>query len=94
LVNLDSRPARGALTRREPPGQALAEAISLARELASLPQSALRSDRLASYEQWPLPLAESLACEYRHGLATLETGELRGGLHRYASGEWRHGRFT
>jgi hypothetical protein len=27
--------------------------------------------------------------EYRHGIATLETGELFGGLDRYAAGEWR-----
>ena len=60
--------------------------------MASRPQAALRSDRLASYEQWSLPLEEALACEYRHGLATIATGELREGLARYASGEWRRGR--
>jgi hypothetical protein len=30
--------------------------------------------------------------EYRHGLATLETGELFQGLESYASGAWRERR--
>ena len=71
------------------PGQTLAAAIELAREIASRPQAALRSDRLSSYEQWSLPLDEALAGEYRHGIATFATGELFSGLDRYASGEWR-----
>jgi enoyl-CoA hydratase len=70
-------------------GQARPAAIALAHEVASRPQAALRSDRLSSYEQWSLPLDEALANEYRHGLATLQTGELFSGLDRYASGEWR-----
>ena len=49
----------------------------------------LRSDRASSYEQWSLDLDEALSNEYRHGIATLETGELFGGLDRYAAGEWR-----
>ena len=39
-------------------------------------------------------LEEALGCEYRHGVATIETGELVGGLGRYASGDWRQGSFT
>jgi enoyl-CoA hydratase len=70
-------------------GEALSAAIELARELASKPQAALRSDRLSSYEQSSLPLDQALAAEYRHGMRTLETGELFGGLDRYASGDWR-----
>jgi len=84
----------GLANRLVPPGQALSAAISLAHEIASRPQAALRSDRLASYEQWPLGLEEALACEYRHGVATIETGELVGGLGRYASGDWRQGKVT
>jgi enoyl-CoA hydratase len=79
----------GLANRLVPKGQALPEAIALAREIASRPQAALRSDRLSSYEQWSLGLEAALAGEYRHGLATLGTGELRGGLERYASGAWR-----
>jgi enoyl-CoA hydratase len=79
----------GLANRLVPPGQALAAAMALAREIASRPQAALRSDRLSSYEQWSSTLADALANEYRHGMATLETGEMLGGLERYAAGEWR-----
>jgi len=84
----------GLANRLVPCGQALAAAMSLAREIASRPQAALRSDRLCSYEQWSLALEEALGVEYRRGMATLETGEMVGGLERYASGGWREGRFT
>jgi enoyl-CoA hydratase len=49
----------------------------------------MRSDRLSSYEQWALSLEQALANEYRHGMATLETGELLEGLDRDSSGAWR-----
>jgi enoyl-CoA hydratase len=79
----------GLANRVVPPGQALAAAMALAREIATRPQAALRSDRLSSYEQWSLPLEDALGVEYRRGVATLETGEMVGGLERYASGAWR-----
>jgi enoyl-CoA hydratase len=41
----------GPANRLVPRGRALPEAISVAREVAALPQTALRSDRLSSYEQ-------------------------------------------
>jgi enoyl-CoA hydratase len=82
----------GLANRLVPDGQALSAALTLAHEIASKPQAALRSDRISSYEQWALPLEEALAGEYRHGMATLETGELVGGLERYESGGWRTGR--
>jgi enoyl-CoA hydratase len=72
----------GLANRLVPPGRALPEALA---------QAALRSDRLSSYEQWSLGLADALAREYHHGMATLATGEIFGGLDRYASGEWRKG---
>jgi enoyl-CoA hydratase len=75
-------------------GRALLEAISLAREVAALPQTALRSDRLSSYAQWSKPLQEALAAEYRHGMATLRTGQFQRGLERYASGQWRQKKFV
>ncbi|MGA2454837.1 MAG: crotonase/enoyl-CoA hydratase family protein [Solirubrobacteraceae bacterium] len=82
----------GLANRIVPLGQALAAATQLAHELASLPQAALRSDRLSSYEQWPHDLPDALAVEYRHGTATLATGEMLAGLMRCASGEWRDAR--
>src|SRR5919109_1272507 len=79
----------GLANRVVPSGQALPEALALAHEIAARPQAALRSDRLSSYEQWPLTLGDALANEYRHGMATLETGEMFSGLDDYASGAWR-----
>ena len=82
----------GLANRLVPPGEALSAALGLAKEIASRPQAALRSDRLSSYEQWPMSLDDALMREYEHGMATLQTGELFGGLDDYASGGWRDGR--
>lgn len=81
----------GLVNRLVPKGQALAAARELAREIASKPQGALRSDRLSSYAQWSLALPEALLREYEYGMDALRTGELRSGLERYASGRWRSG---
>ena len=88
-VHGDEALRMGLANRMVPPGESLAAALGLARELASRPQAAMRSDRLSSYEQWSLPLDEALSREYEHGMSTLRTGELFSGLERYASGEWR-----
>jgi enoyl-CoA hydratase/carnithine racemase len=79
----------GLANRIVPAGQALSAAIELAREIASRPQAALRSDRASSYEQWSLPLAEALLNEYHHGITALASGEAVEGLGRYSSGAWR-----
>jgi enoyl-CoA hydratase len=79
----------GLANRIVPAGQALAAALELAREIASRPQAALRSDRACTYEQWSLDLPEALRNEYRHGMRTLASGEAIEGLARYASGDWR-----
>jgi enoyl-CoA hydratase len=81
----------GLANRLVPRGEALDAALTLAHEIAERPQAALRSDRLSSYEQWSMGIDDALANEYRHGMATLETGEMLTGLDRYASGTWRAG---
>lgn len=83
--------AMGIANRLVPPGRALPAALELAKDIASRPQAALRSDRLSSYEQWSLSLADALHNEYEHGMATLSTGEMFAGLEDYASGAWRAG---
>ncbi len=88
-VSGDEAVRMGIVNRLTPPGKALETALALARELAALPQAALRSDRLSSYEQWSRELPDALANEYEHGMATVRTGELIGGLERFASGSWR-----
>ena len=82
----------GLANRLTEPGEALPAALALAQDVASRPQAALRSDRLSSYEQWSLSLEDALAGEYRHGMDTLQTGELAGGLESYESGAWREAR--
>jgi enoyl-CoA hydratase len=63
--------------------QALPAAIALAKDLAALPQTCLRSDRLSSFQQWGMELAEALRNEYRHGLATIGSGETLAGARRF-----------
>jgi enoyl-CoA hydratase len=82
----------GLANRLVPRGAALGAALELARAIASKPPAAMRSDRLSSYEQFSMPLADALANEYRHGIATLASGEMMDGLDDYASGGWRAGR--
>jgi enoyl-CoA hydratase/carnithine racemase len=81
----------GLANRLVPKGRAFEGALALAREIASKPQGAVRTDRLASYAQWSLALPEALRREFDYGLEALRTGELRSGLERYASGRWRSG---
>jgi enoyl-CoA hydratase len=82
----------GLANRIVPHGQSLDAATQLAHEIAALPQAALRSDRISSYEQWSMSLDDALVNEFHHGMDTLATGELFGGLERYSSGAWRKAR--
>jgi enoyl-CoA hydratase len=84
--------AMGLVNRVVPDGQALPAAVGLARELAALPQAALRSDRLSATEQWDLPEPEAVANELRRGMATLASGETAAGAAGFAAGRGRHGR--
>jgi enoyl-CoA hydratase len=83
----------GLANRLVAPGAARDAAVALAHELARFPQRCLRSDRLSSYEQWALPLPDALANEYRHGIATIRSGETVAGAGRFAGGAGRHGTF-
>ena len=73
-------------------GAAVESALELARQLAGLPQTCLRSDRLSSYEQWSLPLAEAIGNEFRRGMQVIESGETVEGAQRFSAGQGRHGR--
>jgi enoyl-CoA hydratase len=81
----------GLANRLVEPGRALEEAVTLAKQLARLPQRCLRSDRLSSYRQWDLPLEPALREELRLGLEVIHSGETREGAQRFASGAGRHG---
>jgi enoyl-CoA hydratase len=92
-VSGDEALRMGLANRLVEPGKALEAAQQLARQLAAFPQLCLRSDRSSAYESWTMPLAEALANEYRHGLATIQSGETRAGAERFRSGAGRHGKF-
>lgn len=83
----------GLANRLVPPGGARDVALALAHDLARFPQRCLRSDRTSSYEQWSLSLPEALTNEYRHGIATIKSGETLAGASRFAKGAGRHGAF-
>ncbi|HWM00003.1 MAG TPA: crotonase/enoyl-CoA hydratase family protein [Nocardioidaceae bacterium] len=82
----------GLANRVSAPGQALAEAVTLAEQVARFPQTCMRHDRLSAYEQDGLAMVDALANEWRHGSYALDS-ETVAGATRFAAGEGRHGRF-
>jgi enoyl-CoA hydratase len=83
--------AMGLVSRLVPAGEARGAAEALARELASLPQACLRSDRQATFEGLSLTEDAALASEFRHGLSALAAPGLPGEISRFASGAGRGG---
>ena len=81
----------GLVNRVTAPGAALSTAVSLAHELAALPQRCLRNDRLSALEQWDLSETDALRNEWRRGLDTIGSGETLDGATRFAGGAGRHG---
>ena len=85
--------AMGLANRVVERGNALAAARELAKQIAAFPQRCVRSDRMSAYEAWTMPLDDALKNEYRHAIATVNSGETRAGAERFASGVGRHGKF-
>jgi enoyl-CoA hydratase len=72
----------GLANRLVPRGEARAQAISLAKEIARFPQTCLRADRASALRQWDLEEDEAIANELRGGLAVIASGEtLAGATH-------------
>jgi enoyl-CoA hydratase len=88
-VGADEALAIGLVNRVVPEGEARAAAEQLARELAELPQAALRADRESAYVQFDLSMADALAKELELGSRTLF--EAAAGAARFAGGAGRHG---
>ncbi len=82
----------GLVNRVVAPGQALSAAQALARELAELPQAAMRADRMSAYLQHDLELPAALAKELELGSAALV--EAIQGAARFTRGAGRHGGTT
>ncbi len=89
-VAADEAHAMGLVNRLAPSGTALEVAVGLATELAALPQTCMRHDRLSILEQWGLVEGEAMASELAHGLVSLEYDALVG-AGRFAAGAGRHG---
>ena len=82
----------GLVNRVVDPGAALAAALVLGEELARLPQTCLRADRLSAYEQWTMPMAEALKNEHRHGVRALGSPEILQGVGKFVGGAGRGGK--
>jgi enoyl-CoA hydratase len=92
-VAADEALAIGLANRKVPAGQALPEALKLAREIAAFPQQCLRNDRASALRQAGRSMREALAQEFALGLQTLNSGEAGAGASRFVAGAGRHGRF-
>ena len=92
---VDAREAleMGLANRLVADGEALNEALALARTLSAFPQNCLRSDRLSAYEQWGQSLESALANEFRRGMEVIDSRETVEGASRFAAGRGRHGDF-
>jgi enoyl-CoA hydratase len=82
----------GLANRISASGQALAEAIALAEQLAAFPQTCLREDRLSVYEQDGMSQTAAIDNEWRHGVSSL-AADTTLGAQRFADGSGRHGSF-
>ncbi len=83
----------GLANRVVPKGEARAQAVALAKQIAAFPQACMRNDRASAYAQWDLSFDDAMANESRLGRATIESGELVAGVGRFAAGHGRGGNF-
>jgi len=81
----------GLVNRVTPNGQALAEAVALAHQLAALPQICLRSDRMSALEQWGMTQEDAAVNEARRGRDVVRSGETLAGATDFAKGAGRGG---
>jgi enoyl-CoA hydratase len=82
--------AFGLANRVVPAGESLAAAQALAAELAALPQTCLRHDRLSVLEQEGLDEEAALRAEFAHGQVSLAADALAGAA-RFTAGAGRGG---
>jgi enoyl-CoA hydratase len=93
-INGEEAERIGLVNRVVDRGQALRAAIELARQLAALPQTCLRNDRLSAIEQWDHDWQAATLNEFRLGSLTIASGESQAGAAAFASGKGRHGAST
>ena len=83
--------AMGLVTRVVPHGAARAEARRLAAELAALPQTCLRQDRMSAIESVGLEQDAAMAGEFAHGMTSLSDPALVANVTRFREGAGRGG---
>jgi enoyl-CoA hydratase len=89
-VSGDEALRMGLANRLTEPGEALAAAVALGHDLARLPQTCMRMDRLSSYEQWDLPFRTAMDNELVRGRVSMTAPDQAVG--RFVAGEGRHGK--
>jgi len=72
-------------------GTARAEAEALAAQLAGLPQTCMRHDRLSLLGQYGLGEEAAMELELQHGRVSLASPEISEGVGRFTGGAGRHG---
>lgn len=92
-VGAEEAVAIGLANRVVAKGNALGAAQELAADIAKFPQATMRGDRASAYEQFSLSLDDALKNEFRHGLASLASGEAVDGATKFKAGKGRHGAF-
>ncbi len=83
----------GLANRLAEEGEAYAEAVKLAEQLCSFPQTCMRVDRMTSYQQWGMDLGDALRLEGIEGEKPV-LAEAKGGAARFSSGLGRGGDFS
>jgi enoyl-CoA hydratase len=90
-VGAEEALAMGLVNRLVQPGQARVAAEQLAAELAALPQTCMRHDRLSALESAALSEEAAMAGEFAHGQISLADPGLAAGLTAFREGAGRHG---
>jgi len=92
-VDAQEAHAIGLANRLVPRGEARAQAVALAQELARFPQGCLRNDKRSALRQWDLDETAAIVDEMQGGLDVIASGETLAGAARFAEGKGRHGAF-
>lgn len=82
----------GLVNRVVPHGTARAAAVELAREIARMPQTCLRGDRMSARAQWGEDESVAMAREFEIGLGSLAAEGVTGAA-RFSEGRGRGGSF-